>query len=82
MLPVHAEEVAQRGGEPKAETKVSEDDQVRIEEVRVRGETQRITVHSKLPGVKAYEIVPASGGRDLSQDRRGAGQRVWSLFSF
>ena len=75
-------EPAPRSGEPKVENKVAEDDQVRIEELRVRGEPQRITVRSKLPGVKAYEIVPANGGRDLSQDKRSAGQRVWSILSF
>ena len=71
-----------RGGEPAVERKVSEDDGVRIEELRVRGETQQINVQSKAGGVRSYQIVPAAAGRDLSQDRRNTGQRVWSVLSF
>jgi hypothetical protein len=69
--------------EPKVERLVTEDDAVRIEELRVRGQTQRIVVHPKKGGA-AYEIVPADGARDLSQStsRAGAGQRVWNLFNF
>lgn len=72
----------QRGGEPKVVRTVSEDEAVRIEELRVRGQTQRIVVRSKLAGARPYEIVPANGGRDLSQDKRTVGQRVWSVLSF
>ena len=71
-----------RGGEPAVERHVAEDDGVRIEELRVRGETQRIVVQSKVPGARRYEILPAPAGRDLSQDKRAAGQRVWSLLRF
>ena len=55
---------------------------MRIEELRVRGETQQINVQSKAGGVRSYQIVPAAAGRDLSQDRRNTGQRVWSVLSF
>ena len=61
---------------------VIEDDKVRIEETRVRGAARRIVVHSKLPGVSDYEILVAPAGRDPAQERGGAGQRAWSLFSF
>ena len=61
---------------------VIEDDAVRIEETRLRGQAQRITVRSKLPGVKDYEIIVAPGAQDTSQDRGAAGKRAWSLFSF
>ena len=61
---------------------MSEDDQVRIEELKVRGQTQRIVVHSKIAGGRSYEVLPAGGGRDLSQDKRAIGQRVWSVLSF
>ncbi len=71
-----------RGGEPAVQRIVVEDDGVRIEELRVRGETRRIVVHSKLGNVRPYEIVPANQGRDLSQDKRTTGQRVWSVLSF
>ena len=73
---------AVRGGEPVVERKVIEDDGVRIEELRVRGQTQRIVVHSKLAGARPNEVLPANGGRDLSQDKRAIGQRVWSVLSF
>ncbi len=72
----------QRGGEGAVQHLVAEDDNVRIEELRVRGQTQRIVVRSKLAGVRPYEVLPAGQGRDLSQDKRAIGQRVWSVFSF
>ena len=75
-------QAAPRGGEPAVERKVSEDDGVRIEELRVRGETREILVQSKTGNVRSYQIVPAAAGRDLSQDRRNTGQRVWSVLSF
>ena len=77
-----AQDATPRGGEPLVERKVSEDDNVRIEELRVRGETQRIVVRNKVGGTRPYEILPAGGGRDLSQDKRAIGQRVWSVFNF
>ncbi|MDP1647750.1 MAG: hypothetical protein Q8M01_06060 [Rubrivivax sp.] len=61
---------------------VIEDDGVRIEETRLRGQAQRIVVQSKVGGVRAYEIIVAPGGRDPSQDRGASGQRAWSLFNF
>jgi hypothetical protein len=61
---------------------VIEDDQVRIEETRLRGAPQRIVVRSKLAGGKDYEIIVPAGGKDPSQDKGAAGQRAWSLFSF
>jgi hypothetical protein len=70
-----------RGGEPAVQRIVSEDDHVRIEELRVRGETKRIVVHNKGGRAPSYQIVPSAQGHDPSQDRRG-GQRVWSIFSF
>jgi hypothetical protein len=70
--------------EPKVERLVAADEQVRIEELRVRGLTQRVVV--KLKGGGEYEVVPTPGGRDPSQGRLGsqgaAGQRVWHLLSF
>ena len=72
---------APRGGEPQVQRQVAEDDHVRIEELRVRGQTQRIVVRLK-DGGRDYEILPANGGRDLSQDKRAIGQRVWSILLF
>jgi hypothetical protein len=71
--------------EPKVQRIVVEDDAVRIEELRVRGQTQRIVVKPK--NAAEYEIIPAAGGRDPSQNRAGqqagaGGQRVWNLLKF
>jgi hypothetical protein len=74
--------VPQRGGEPAVVRTVTEDDSVRVEELRVRGQTRRIVVRSKLPGAPAYEIGTSTDGRDLSQDRRSEGRSLWQLFSF
>ncbi|MCU0922731.1 MAG: hypothetical protein MUF08_15925 [Burkholderiaceae bacterium] len=77
-----SQDVPQRGGEPAVVRTVSEDESVRIEELRVRGQTRRIVVRSKLPGAPAYEIGTSTDGRDLSQDRRSEGRSLWQLFSF
>lgn len=71
-----------RAASPKAHVQVIEDDRVRIEEARVRGQPQRITVHDKLATGKTYEIIVPAAGKDPSQDRGAAGQRTWSVLSF
>jgi hypothetical protein len=68
--------------EPAVQQLVSEDDHVRIEELRVRGQTQRLTVRSKQVGVPTYDILQATTGQDPSKGRDAAGQRVWQLLSF
>lgn len=77
---------AQEASEPRVERRVVEDDGVRIEELRVRGQTQRIVVQPKKSGLRAYEVLPLEGGRDPSQTRNGqpgaAGKRVWQVLSF
>ncbi len=71
-------------GEPKVQYTVIEDDGTRIEELKVRGQTQRMTVTPK--GLKSYEILPADQGRDMSDSagsqRGAAGKRVWRIFTF
>jgi hypothetical protein len=62
--------------EPQVLNQSVEDDHVRIEELRVRGQTQRLTVQPKIPGMPAYEIVPPAPGKPPSQDPR-SGQRIW-----
>jgi hypothetical protein len=62
--------------EPKVEHLVAEDDGVRIEELRVRGQTRRIVVTPKKGGSR-YEILP-----DDDRNRTGAGQRVWHILNF
>ena len=61
---------------------VIEDDNVRIEETRLRGLPTRITVRNKSTGGSSYEILTAPTGKDPSQDKGAAGQRAWSLFDF
>ncbi len=68
--------------EPEMRRIVLEDDAVRIEEVRVRGQVQRISVTPKAAGARPFEIVPADPARDVSQQRGLTGQRLWNLFSF
>ncbi len=70
-------------GEAAVQRNVDEDEHVRIEEVRVRGESRSIVVKPKTAGAKEYEIEPSTGANDPSQrNRRAAGERVWRLFSF
>jgi hypothetical protein len=70
--------------EPKVQRTVIEDDNVRIEELRVRGLNTSLVVKPK--HAAEYEVVPTPGGRDPSFGRIGsqgaAGQRVWNLLKF
>jgi Protein of unknown function (DUF2782) len=71
--------------EPNVQRTVVQDDGARIEELRVRGQVQRITVKPK--NAAEYEVVPPAGGRDPSQNRANqqagaGGQRVWNLLRF
>jgi hypothetical protein len=70
--------------EPNVQRTVVEDDNVRIEELRVRGLNTSLVVKPK--NAAEYEIVPMPGGRDPSIGRGGsqgaAGQRVWNVFKF
>mgnify|MGYP003333940807 CR=1 FL=1 len=68
-------------GEPEVLQRVTEDDQVRIEELRVRGQTRRLTVQPKVKGLGAYDIAVPEPGRDPAQDPR-AGQRIWFSLNF
>jgi hypothetical protein len=71
-----------RPGEPRVQHLVAEDDQVRIEELRVRGQTQRITVNPKGEGARPYEIHTAPAGSDPSKGREGVGQSLWPVLTF
>jgi hypothetical protein len=84
---VFAQETAgTRTAEPKVERIVVEDDYARIEELRIRGQTQRIVVRPKRGTSRPYEIVPADGARDLTDgphaSKGAAGQRVWNVLNF
>ncbi len=73
-------------GEPRVQHIVIEDEGSRIEELRVRGATQRITVQPKLGTTKGYEILTGDGSRDLGEgvntSRGAAGKRVWNVLNF
>jgi len=75
-----------RSSEPAVQHLVVEDDGAKIEELRVRGQTQRITVTPKGAVKQPYEILPADGARDMSPNgqatRGAAGQRVWRVLTF
>ncbi len=89
---VFAEELAEsaRAAQPVADAKVVEtvieDDNTRIEELRVRGQTQKVTVQPKNSKLPSYEIIMGDGSRDLSPGagttRGASGRRVWSVLSF
>ena len=68
--------------DPAVQRLVSEDDQVRISELRVRGQTQRIDVDNKGSTAPAYQITPQTAASDPSAAKGGAGQRVWTVLSF
>ena len=69
-------------GEPAVQRTVTEGELVRIEELKVRGQTTRVVVRSKQLDLKAYEVLTGDASRDPSQLGRAAGQRVWNLFAF
>jgi hypothetical protein len=71
--------------EPRVERTVIQDEGARIDELKVRGQVQRIVVKPK--NAAEYEIVAPPGGRDPSQNRANqqpgaGGQRVWNVLKF
>jgi hypothetical protein len=72
--------------EPKIQRTVIEDKGARIEELRVRGQTQRISVQPKAASAPGYEIIPAHPAREVSEGahatRGTAGKRVWPVLNF
>lgn len=86
--PVNAQEASPepRTAEPKVQHIVVEDEGTRIEELRVRGQTQRIVVTPKVGTKKSYEIIPADGSREMfdgaNTSRGAAGKRVWNVLNF
>ena len=72
------------GGERSIERIRIEDAGSRIDELRVGGETQQITVQPKT-AVPAYEVKPAEGARGnapASGTSDTNGSRVWNIFKF
>ncbi|MDQ3058417.1 MAG: DUF2782 domain-containing protein [Pseudomonadota bacterium] len=62
----------------------TEDARTRIDELRVGGQTEEITVQPK-SGAPAYEVKPAEGARGAAPaaDKGDTnGSRVWNIFRF
>ena len=61
-----------------------EDEGSRVDELRIGGQTQSITVQPKVGNLPAYEVQPSDGVRN--RPRNGAetdtGSRVWNLKKF
>jgi len=74
-----------RAGEPNVRRTVIDDGRARIEELRVRGQLQKVTVAPK-GNVPGYEILLGDGvhtmGDDPGTSRGSAGKRVWNVFRF
>ena len=64
----------------------TEDQGARIDELRVGGQTQSITVTPKASSMPGYEIQPTEGTRARPTQREGAesssGPRVWNVLKF
>ena len=77
--------VAERG-EPNVRHSVIEDEGARIDELRVRGQTQQVVVTPKVGLTKSYEIIVSRSGRDAADGTGGAtsavGKRVWNVLKF
>lgn len=71
--------------EPAVVRTVVEDQASRIDELKVRGQSKRITVSPK-NGAKPYEIITPTGARDQTEGPNGSngatGKRVWPVLSF
>ena len=78
--------LAAPSAEPNVTHTVIEDDSARIDELKVRGHTQRISVKPKVGPKRGYEIITGDGSRDLGDgantSRGAAGKRVWNVLSF
>ena len=79
-----AKSAAPARSDQKIERIRTEDAGARIDELRVGGETQQITVQPKTGGA-AYEVMPAEGARGTapaSTSNETNGSRVWNIFKF
>ena len=88
-IPVDAQPAPRTAGEPEVRHTVIEGETTTIDELRVRGFTQRIVVTTKGAGGargSSYEIITGDGSRDLSDgantSRGAAGKRVWRVLDF
>jgi len=74
------------GKEPNVKRTTIEDDNARIEELRVRGAVKSIKVTPKVGPKASYEVVPVDAGRDPSEgpanSRGTTGQARWEIKTF
>ena len=72
--------------EPAVKRSVIEDDNARIDELRVRGAVRSTKVQPKGPIKAEYEVLPLDAGRDNVEGphsgKGAAGQAVWRVLSF
>jgi hypothetical protein len=72
------------GGEPFVKRTVIDDGQARIEELRVRGNLQKVTVAPK--HAPSYEVLTGEGWHETADNpgtsRGSAGKRVWNVLRF
>jgi hypothetical protein len=72
--------------EPNVKRTVIEDEGSKIDELRIRGQAQRIVVTPKVGLKKSYEIITDSSGREMSDgsgaSRGAVGKRVWNVLNF
>jgi hypothetical protein len=86
-LPLDALDPAPKKGvsEPAIKRTVIEDRSARIDELRVRGQLQKVTVSPK-GGVPGYEVLLGDGAHAIGDDpgtsRGSAGKRVWNVLRF
>jgi len=84
-LPDETAPVPMKGGEPAVQRTVIEDKGAKIEELRVRGNLQRIVVTPRGPA-PGYEVLTSDGYHPTADDpgtsRGDRHPRVWSVLRF
>ena len=75
-----------RAGEPAVQRTVIEDKLSKVEELRVRGQLQKVTVDNK-GRAPNYEVLTHDGSRDIADGGivglgGAAGKRVWNVLRF
>lgn len=84
-LPDETAPVPVKGGEPAVKRTVIEDKTAKIEELRVRGNLQKVVVTPK-GGAPGYEVLTSDGYHPTADDpgtsHGSAGKRVWSVLRF
>lgn len=59
-----------------------EDSGARVDELRVGGQTQTITVTPKDSAMPSYEVLPTDPGRSRQSEPGNVGPRVWNVLKF